>query len=284
MCGKAAISEEALGCHMRTVHRQDLELKKCNACDELFNTDKDKQTHVDKYHMTNHETLEERDLEITQRRKQNLHEIQIEDGEFINTEELLYSDDKYDPNNDTNNSESEDGSDTEGEQLLTEEGRLKCLNCDSTFRWKSGLDSHTQSKHIGQYKCFECRWSFKSEEKFKEHIAYLHSEYDTTTTESVDSESESEETKNNAEDTESEDEETKSNAEDTKSEIDENVSKSDTESFILFEKKSFCKICNKNFAKNSNLTRHIENMHSNNGQKRKLQNINNTQQKKALKI
>ena len=98
-----------------------------------------------------HETLQECDLEITQRRKQNLHEIQIEDGEFINTEELLYSDDKCDPNNATNNSESEDGSDTEGEQLLTEEGRLKCLNCDSIFRWKSGLDSHTQSKHLGQY-------------------------------------------------------------------------------------------------------------------------------------
>ena len=60
--------------------------------------------------------------------------------------------------------------------------------------------------------------------------------YDKTTTESVDSESESEETKNNAEDTEYEDEETKSNAEDTKSEIDKNVSKSDTESFILLEK------------------------------------------------
>jgi hypothetical protein len=40
MCGKAAISKEALGCHMRAVHSKDLELKKCNACDELFNTDK----------------------------------------------------------------------------------------------------------------------------------------------------------------------------------------------------------------------------------------------------
>jgi uncharacterized C2H2 Zn-finger protein len=173
MCGKAAISKETLGCHTCAVHSQDLELKKCNACDELFNTDKDKQTRVDKYHMTNRETLNERDFEITQRRKQNLHEIQIEDGEFINTEELLYSDDEYDTNDDTNNSESKEGSDTEGEPLLSEERRLKCPYCDSDFRWKSGLDSHTKAKHLGEYKCFECRWSFISEEKFKEHIAYL---------------------------------------------------------------------------------------------------------------
>ena len=64
----------------------------------------------------------------------------------------------------------------------------------------------------------------------KKHIAHLDTEYDKTTPESVDSESEDEETRNNAKDTESEDEETKSNAEDTKS-------KSDTESFIWFKKK-----------------------------------------------
>ena len=167
---------------------------------------------------------------------------------------------------------------------MSEERRLKCPHCDSDFRWKSGLDSHTKLKHVGEYKCFECRWSFISEEKFKEDIAYLHSEYDKTTTESVDSESESEETKNNSEDTASEDLETNSNAEVTKSEIDKNVSKSDTESFMLLEKNSFCKICNEKFAKNSNLKRHIENMHLNNGWKRKLQSSDNTQQKKALKI
>ena len=150
---------------------------------------------------------------------------------------MLYSDDEYDPNDDTNNSESKEGSYTEGEPLLSEERRLKCPHCDSDFRWKSGLDSHTKSKHLGEYKCFECRWSFLSEEKFKEHIAYLHSESDKTTTESVDSKSESEETKNNSGHTAYEDEETNSYAEVTKSEIDKNVSKSDTESFMLFEKK-----------------------------------------------
>ena len=134
---------------------------------------------------------------ITQRRKQYLHEIQIEDTEE-DTEEVLYSDDEYDPIDDTNNSEYEEGSDTEGEPLMTEERRLKCPHCNSACRLKNGLDSHTQSKHLGEYKCFECRWSFKSEEN-QEHIAYIQSEYDKTTPESVDSESESEEIKNNSE-------------------------------------------------------------------------------------
>ena len=88
-CGKAAISEEALGCHIRALHRPDLELKKCNNCDKLFNTDKDKQTYIEKYHITIPETLNEPELEklpeITQRRKQNFPEIQVEDGEFKNT-------------------------------------------------------------------------------------------------------------------------------------------------------------------------------------------------------
>ena len=53
---------------------------------------------------------------ITQRRKQNLHEIQIENTEE-DTEEVLYSDDEYDPIDDTNNSEYEEGSDTEGDPL-----------------------------------------------------------------------------------------------------------------------------------------------------------------------
>jgi hypothetical protein len=66
----------------------------------------------------------------------------------------------------------------------------------------------------------------------------IFSEYDKTTTESFNSKTESEVTKNNSEDTASEDEETNSSAEVTKSEIDKNVSKSDTESFMLFEKKT----------------------------------------------
>ena len=59
----------------------------------------------------------------------------------------------------------------------------------------------------------------------------MHSEYDETTTESVDS------------DPVSDDEDNKSNAEDNNSEMEENVSKSDTEN--LFEKNTFCKTCNK---------------------------------------
>ena len=82
-------------------------------------------------------------LDITQRRKQIIHEIQVEDREFINIEELLNSDDEYYLNNDTNDSESEEGSDTEGEKLFIEEERLKCPHCDSTFSWRNEIDSHT---------------------------------------------------------------------------------------------------------------------------------------------
>ena len=74
---------------MCALHRQDLELKKCNNCDKLFNTDKDKQTYIEKYHITIPETLNEPELEqlpeITQRRKQNFPETQVEDGKFKNT-------------------------------------------------------------------------------------------------------------------------------------------------------------------------------------------------------
>ena len=56
---------------------------------------------------------------------------------------MLNSDDEYDLNNDTNDSESEEGSDTEGEKLFIEEERLKCPHCDSTFSWRNEIDSHT---------------------------------------------------------------------------------------------------------------------------------------------
>ena len=75
----------------------------------------------------------------------------------MNTEELLRSDDDYDPQDDTMDSESEEGSGNEGYQLSIAEKRIKCPQCDSTFRWRSGLDSHLKSQHVGQYKCMECR-------------------------------------------------------------------------------------------------------------------------------
>lgn len=52
-CGKGAISEEALDCHMRAIHMPDLDLKKCNECEDLFNTENAFQKHFDKYHRTN---------------------------------------------------------------------------------------------------------------------------------------------------------------------------------------------------------------------------------------
>ena len=44
---------------MRVLHRPDLELKKCNNCDNFFNTNKDKETFIEKYHITIPETLNE---------------------------------------------------------------------------------------------------------------------------------------------------------------------------------------------------------------------------------
>ena len=98
----------------------------------------------------------------------------------------------------------------------------------------------------------------------------MHSEHDETTTESVDS------------DPESDNEEKKSTAEDNNSEMEENVSNSDTEN--MFEKYTFCKTCNKNCAQNSNLKKHIENIHPNCDQKRKVPNTDDKRQNKALKV
>ena len=80
-CGKTAISEEALGCHMRAMHRPDLELKKCTECEDLFNTENALQKHFDKYHRTN-DDITKGLPEITKRRKQNFDDFEIEDGEF----------------------------------------------------------------------------------------------------------------------------------------------------------------------------------------------------------
>ena len=114
-CGKTSISKEALECHMRTTQRPDLDLKKCTDCEELFDTKNDVQKHVHKYHITNNDTPTV--PEITKRRKHNLDEIKVEDKEFVNTEELLRSDDDYDPQDDTMDSESKEGSGNEGYQL-----------------------------------------------------------------------------------------------------------------------------------------------------------------------
>ena len=150
---------------MRVMHRPDLELKKCTECEDLFNTENALQKHFDKYHRTN-DDITKGFPEIIKRRKQNFDDIEIVDGEFVNNEELLKSDNEYDPENDSESeegSESEDWSGNEDEQVsLTKKN--KCAQCDSTFKWKSGLNIHVKSQHVGQYKCFECRWSFRTKE------------------------------------------------------------------------------------------------------------------------
>ena len=58
------------------------------------------QKHFLKNHVTNHKTrkvLDKRLPEITKRSKQNLDEIVVEDGELVNTKELIKRDDDYDP-------------------------------------------------------------------------------------------------------------------------------------------------------------------------------------------
>ena len=129
---------------------------------------------------------------------------------------------------------------------------MKCPQCDSTFRWRSGFDSHLKQQHVGQYKCLECRWSFKTNEQLKEHIKYLHSDYE-----------------DSRKDSKTDTDANKSEGEETYYEKDTTVTQSDTESNSLFETKLICKNCNKQFTQNSNLTRHIQNIHSNNGHKRK---------------
>ena len=73
-------------------HWPDLELKKCTECEDLFYTKNALQKHFDKYHGTNGDIT--RGLpEITKRRKQYFDDIEIEDGEIVNTEELHNSKD-----------------------------------------------------------------------------------------------------------------------------------------------------------------------------------------------
>ena len=107
----------------------DLELKKRNECEDLFNTENAFQKHFDKYHRTNNDITKGLP-EITKRWKQNFDDIEIVDGEFVNTEELLKSDDDYDPENDSESegSESEEGSDDDDDQVSVTEKRIKCPN------------------------------------------------------------------------------------------------------------------------------------------------------------
>ena len=78
--------------------------------------------------------------------------------------------------------------------------------------------------------------------------------------------------KNNSE---SDTDDDKSGTEDTNSEKEESLSQNDTN--------LLCKICNKQFAQYSNLVRHIQNIHPNNGQKRKSHETMKQGKNKVLK-
>ena len=63
---------------------------------------------------------------------------------------------------------------TETEKLLIKEKYSKCSICNSTFRWQNGLRAHVKSMFNAKFNCEQCQWSFRSFEKLKEHIDYLH--------------------------------------------------------------------------------------------------------------
>ena len=63
---------------------------------------------------------------------------------------------------------------TETEKLLIEEKCLECSICNSTFGWQNGLRAHVKSMLNEKFHCEQCQWSFRSFEKLKEHIDYLH--------------------------------------------------------------------------------------------------------------
>ena len=74
---------------------------------------------------------------------------------------------------------------------------------------------------------------------------------------------------------ESDTDDDKSDTEDTNSEKEESLSQNETN--------LLCKICNKQFAQYSNLVRHIQNIHPNNGKKRKTHETIAQGQNKVLK-
>ena len=87
---------------MRALHRPYLELMKCNNCDKLFNTDNDKQTYIEKYHITVPESLNVPELKNFQRQlkegNKTFLKFKLKTVNLKTLGELLNSDDEYDPN------------------------------------------------------------------------------------------------------------------------------------------------------------------------------------------
>ena len=123
-CGKIANSKKALDCHMYAIHQQN-SLKQCETCKERFVTEDNLKKHIDKYHTVKNMNMEEIVIlpEVTERRKNNLHEIVIEDGSIDNVEELLQeSEEEYDPKDGGNTSDSDEA---DVEQVAHREERSK---------------------------------------------------------------------------------------------------------------------------------------------------------------
>ena len=97
-----------------------------------------------KKHMYKYQTVKNMNIEeivilpgVTERSKNNLHEIVIEHGRIANVEELLQeSEEEYDPKDGGNTSDSDEA---DVQQVPYQEERSKCSKCESSFLFKGSL-------------------------------------------------------------------------------------------------------------------------------------------------
>ena len=80
---------------MYAIHHQN-DLKEFQYCKEHLATEANLAEHIEKYHTVTNINVEPIELlpEVTERRKNNLDELVIEDGWIVNIEELLQESDK----------------------------------------------------------------------------------------------------------------------------------------------------------------------------------------------
>ena len=112
--------------------------------------------HMDKYHTVKNMNIEEIVIlpEVTEQRKNNLHEIVIEHGRIANVEELLQeSEEEYDPK-DGGNIKKNGQSAASGNPL---------------FLFKGSLRSHMNLSNTGSFNCHICKYAFKEKTKLTKH-------------------------------------------------------------------------------------------------------------------
>mgnify|MGYP000085325638 FL=1 len=140
----------------------------CPECKEDFGSKSVLDKHKNKYDVYDNilEDFADIPFKLSDRIGQNLKDL---DGEEDSEHE-------YDPKKEFDSEEEINQlcHNTETEKLLIEEKCLECSICNSTFRWQNGLRAHVKSMLNEKFNCEQCQWSFRSFEKLKEHIDYLH--------------------------------------------------------------------------------------------------------------